>query len=368
MNLSELVFIPFIISLSTSMFPFCLSDYKFGKMIEKYSTPTDIVNSCLQESKIGKGRYGTIFETKWGDGVAAVKVITAVEGGADIDNKSSQARELIVFHRLNNKDVTPKFYGCLQRPEHLYLVQEKLYADLTEIGDGVALKFKALPPIKRLEAYKIIASKVMKLHQVGFTHQDLKPANIMVANKDFSDFRLIDFGLSKFIGRGYANGGSPFYNSEDKIKDVPIASVSHDIYALAMTIAVLETSLNAIFQDIPKPCFLVEFTPECKNKLRYNLNNSFESSDIPGIHEVISKGINLSESNYKSMKDLKNAIDDVIKQGVKVPVQNIENESDTKDRIVLIDSNNELSRSREKPGQFPDNEPSHQEILNKLEI
>ena len=372
MNLSKFVSFFTIISLSTSKFPFCLPDFEFGRKIEQYSTTTDVVNSCVQESKIGKGKYATIYETKWGNGVAAVKVITAVPGIKDIDNRSNQARELIILHKLNNKDVTPKFYGCLERPDYLYLVQENLYADLTDVGDGVALKFKALPPTKRLEAYKIIASKVMKLHEVGFTHQDLKPANIMVANEEFSDYRLIDFGLSKFIGRGYANGGSPYYNSEDKIKGIPIANISHDVYALAMTIAVLETSLNTIFQKVDRSCFMMELTEVCKDKLRDNLKNGFENSLIPEIHEVVLKGINLSKPNYNSMEDLKNAIDGVIKQGVNVVVEKIEieieNDNHKKDGSELIDSNHKLSRSQQKQGQFPDNEPSNEELMNKLEI
>jgi serine/threonine protein kinase len=46
-----------------------------------------------------------------------------------------------------------------------------------------------------------LCTAVYYIHSYGITHRDLKPENILIANdKDPSDIRILDFGLSKIIG------------------------------------------------------------------------------------------------------------------------------------------------------------------------
>ena len=48
-----------------------------------------------------------------------------------------------------------------------------------------------------------ISSAIFYLHSFGIAHRDLKPENIMMTDsKDTADIRILDFGLSKFIGPG----------------------------------------------------------------------------------------------------------------------------------------------------------------------
>lgn len=48
-----------------------------------------------------------------------------------------------------------------------------------------------------------ISNAIFYLHSFGIAHRDLKPENIlMVDNTETADLRILDFGLSKFIGPG----------------------------------------------------------------------------------------------------------------------------------------------------------------------
>lgn len=46
-----------------------------------------------------------------------------------------------------------------------------------------------------------LATAIYYLHSYGIAHRDLKPENVlMTSNSEDADLRILDFGLSKFIG------------------------------------------------------------------------------------------------------------------------------------------------------------------------
>ncbi len=48
-----------------------------------------------------------------------------------------------------------------------------------------------------------ISTAIFYLHSFGIAHRDIKPENILMTdNTDTADIRILDFGLSKFIGPG----------------------------------------------------------------------------------------------------------------------------------------------------------------------
>ena len=38
---------------------------------------------------------------------------------------------------------------------------------------------------------------IEKMHQLGYTHNDIKPGNMVLSREDSTRFMLIDFGLAK---------------------------------------------------------------------------------------------------------------------------------------------------------------------------
>jgi serine/threonine protein kinase len=150
-------------------------------------------------------------------------------------------RELIIIQFLNQFPETNsvKLYGILydETKENCYLVLERLNADLKNIS--IDLSKDTIKNNGRLTAlqYKSIFYKLLKsvnaIHSLGFIHNDLKLANIMINDKDI---KIIDFGLAKFIGLSPLTSQVNNY-STSKIIRAPDdrISFSTDSYSIGIT-------------------------------------------------------------------------------------------------------------------------------------
>ncbi|WP_257207101.1 protein kinase domain-containing protein [Bacillus thuringiensis] len=84
----------------------------------------------------------------------------------------------------------------------------------------------------------------MRLHQLGYVHRDLTPANIIINNHDNS-IRIIDFELTRKIGdmspifQGYTEG----FASPQQIKEEQ-PSIQDDIYSLGCSMIFILTGKN----------------------------------------------------------------------------------------------------------------------------
>ena len=81
--------------------------------------------------------------------------------------------------------------------------------------DGETLRQKQLPiPFAEVLSVAIqVASGLSAAHQAGILHRDIKPENIMAA-KDGSHLKILDFGISKFKEQQTISGDGPFRNAE----------------------------------------------------------------------------------------------------------------------------------------------------------
>lgn len=62
-------------------------------------------------------------------------------------------------------------------------------------------KFR-IPEARACKIIHSLATSLFYIHSYGITHRDLKPENVlMVDETDSSDVKLVDFGLSKIIGK-----------------------------------------------------------------------------------------------------------------------------------------------------------------------
>jgi serine/threonine protein kinase len=150
-------------------------------------------------------------------------------------------KEIIMLQLFNQfpETNTVQFYGIYisDDRENVYLVLERLETTLHNISIRVKHDDTKNRGRFNAEQYKIIFYKLLKsinaIHSLGFVHNDIKLANIMINN---DDIKLIDFGLSKFIGL------SPIL---DQVRDYDTTSVikapdhrisfSTDIFSLAST-------------------------------------------------------------------------------------------------------------------------------------
>jgi serine/threonine protein kinase len=149
-------------------------------------------------------------------------------------------KEIIILQLLNQypETNTVQLYGLLftNNRENCYLVLERLETTLHHIS--ISFKNDETRNKGRLNAeqYKIIFYKLLKsidtIHSLGFFHTDIKLTNIMLKG---NDIRLIDFGLSKFIGLSPLTNQVTTYSTTPNIlaPDSSRISYSTDMFSLA---------------------------------------------------------------------------------------------------------------------------------------
>ena len=156
--------------------------------------------------------------------------------------KKDMMRELIIIQFLNQfpETNTVRLYGILYDgpKENCYLVLERLNADVTNISIKIIMDDSKKNGILTSLQYKTIFYKLLKsvhaIHSLGFIHNDIKLANIMIND---TDIKIIDFGLAKFIGLNPLRDQVTYYMTTKIIKapDSRI-SFSSDSFSIAATI------------------------------------------------------------------------------------------------------------------------------------
>lgn len=258
---------------------------------------------------LGEGSYGLVHEIKWNGKPAAVKL---VELPITKSYKNIQEFEIAVMSTMNGENAVVGFYGCMEAFDGLYLVQEKLYKDFDSAS--MLLKFKLLPFYGRLKGYIRMTEIYEKLHEKKVSHQDIKPGNIMAVDDKLKDFRIIDFGLSVKINKDVV-GGTPAFNSPEKINEDGKAFASQDVYALALTIAVIETSFNAIFSKVRSKCLTSKMTNDniCYKKIPKNIQANLQITNGKSLIPILLDAIAFDpELRIQSMKTFGNKLNDLL--------------------------------------------------------
>jgi serine/threonine protein kinase len=236
---------------------------KIDKMEIKVFEPYEISIITTTEKK-PSGSFGEISLGFIIDGNIPVVVKRYKDWDSTKVFKKDMMRELIIIQFLNQfpETNTVRLYGILydESKENCYLVLERLNADLTNISikliNNDSKKNGILTPLQ----YKTIFYKLLKsihaIHSLGFIHNDIKLANIMIND---TDIKIIDFGLAKFIGLNPLRDQVDTYMTTKVIKapDERI-SFSSDSFSIAATIVHLvrreyfsiETLNNRIIQMI----------------------------------------------------------------------------------------------------------------------
>jgi serine/threonine protein kinase len=156
---------------------------------------SDIVFDKSQPSDLS-GTYGTILFGTYGSiPIVLKKYKDALVNPTCVKDKMV---EILILQHLNQypEAKVVKFYGTCLVKDYLYLVLERLDKNLDQVIK-TELDQQHLTHI----FYRLLQA-VDSIHCLGFVHNDLKLGNIMVNQKDFSSLKLIDFGLSKFVGLG----------------------------------------------------------------------------------------------------------------------------------------------------------------------
>lgn len=200
------------------------------------------------EKEVGRGGFGTIYKVIDPSGQSyALKVLTEA-------NPQLLANEIRVIANISKSPACNAALVCYYDAFVLNWQGKLVYGILTEFIEGVDLyacmkeRQIAFQQGQVMTIAVWLASVLVSLHQAGYVHLDIKPSNIMI--QPDGNLKLVDFGLSCFIGANYQQypviachgrpGGTPGYMAPElasgKVMDNPeLYLKTADIFAAGVT-------------------------------------------------------------------------------------------------------------------------------------
>lgn len=171
---------------------------KWVNQIKKVIGYANLLDFYILKDSLGKGKFGTVrsgIHKKTGKKVAIKVMKKSAMKPVDIELVKQEIEILKVCQHPN----LLRMLDVFENTEYIYIVTE-----LLEGGDLFAYLEKHKFKVPETRAAKIIhslAAGLYYLHSYGIVHRDIKPENILMVDKsEDSDVKIVDFGLSKFIG------------------------------------------------------------------------------------------------------------------------------------------------------------------------
>jgi hypothetical protein len=156
-------------------------------------TVPDEIGGFRLEDVIGRGGMGVIYRAQQPglDRTVAIKVI-APEHAADARFRERFAREARLTAALDHPNIVP-VYATGDDGGRLYLVMRYI------AGVNLARRLKdgPLSPAEAAEIVAQVGSALDAAHERGLVHRDVKPANILLAERVY----LTDFGITRELVR-----------------------------------------------------------------------------------------------------------------------------------------------------------------------
>lgn len=288
------------------VFPSCVSREGFkAKFKEDFGDTNFYILTADKNLRIGKGSFGEVFKIPFrnkGLGLinySAVKIQRMKNWHAhEVANAESEIAITKEIMDVQDKK-KPKveaiirmfecyYYGFEEGSKvfhrHLIIANEMMAGDF-KFNDKMRAVWVKKPPFERAKVYGEMGEKLQVLHTNDYVHSDIKPENVFYANDGFADIRFGDLGFAGKVGQ-FPKGGSSFYLSPERINAAsPKLAKGDDIYALGMTIVVLELTDGVVLESgVSVDCFFVSFDSLCKN-LYKTIEGHFvkEFNDIIGL-------------------------------------------------------------------------------------
>ena len=128
-------------------------------------------------------------------------------------------------------DEKPYYFGRINQR----LEGEELFTYLVDLDSG---EFKPCAAEMRIKIAHAILTDMVKIHEKGIYHLDLKPENIMIAEKDGSvSLRVIDFeACTSDLETNNSYGTMGYFPPEHFLSKDKYSSEKRDVYALACTL------------------------------------------------------------------------------------------------------------------------------------
>lgn len=192
---------------------------------------------------VGRGGMGQVYEAEnltLGKRVALkfidAQVASTTDGLERFDREARAAGWIESSHIVQVFDVGRMPNG---KP---FIVMELLRGET--LGQRIA-RVGRMDPIQAIHIVMQTLRGLHRAHQVGIIHRDLKPDNVFLVQTDGdpSFVKILDFGISKFIGRARPMSpstptergvvlGSPYYIAPEQARSVDDLDVRADIWSM----------------------------------------------------------------------------------------------------------------------------------------
>jgi serine/threonine protein kinase len=178
---------------------------------------------------LGRGVTGDIWRA-YDSATDRVVALTLLPPHLTHDQSFAQQfrRDLQATAELNNPHVVPI--------HNFGEIEGRLYVDMRLIEGqplSTALAHGPLPVVRAVKIVTQICTALDAVHRAGLVHGDIKPSNVVIAERDFA--YLIDFGIARAVERNATTAdltaaGSPY---QDPVKsDAGHTDPRSDMYAL----------------------------------------------------------------------------------------------------------------------------------------
>lgn len=283
--------------------PQCLSFREFFSTHKDALGGMTLQQVCSRENYIGGGSFGKVFKNTWYGKPAAYK---------HNEIKLPLYRTIFLNEARYMGDLRGvsgviEFYGCLEANMYVGFFHERLADDLDKKGSD----FRELRPAKRVSIYKRLAETLDRIHDKQITHNDIKPENFMATDDDFTDVKLIEFGMSCQLNQ-LCFGGSPLYNAPEKIVEIEQSkrgkftpSIYMDSWAFLVFIAVMENEGKTHHNiNVPDKCLLVEMSDACYRQIKKNIESKMMDSSPDELRSFVLSGLEFEPTKRPEMNKI----------------------------------------------------------------
>ena len=238
---------PNIIEFEENNKDFLGQDYLESKSPGVNSYTNYLANTSKQ---LSNGKFGEVFQLKYNEKIVFKKLIIYTKEDEKYYYREIEMLRFICEHEVEEYKVLTvcrshaiaAFVGCIFDKKAIYIFLEKMSFDLST--DNIQLAYRALSHFDRLRIMLDIIDRFIEFHETKFVHSDIKPQNIMMKNDDFTDFRIIDLGMSNREGDENFIGATPSYLPNEMFAFMiglnKFLFFQNDIFALGKTFTEME--------------------------------------------------------------------------------------------------------------------------------
>src|ERR1700737_189853 len=199
-------------------------------------------------STIGSGGFGTVYlaEDTWIDKKVALKV--PHKQGLDFGELLREPRLLATLNHPNVVTIL-----TAEKQENVFFIVMEFVPGRTL--ESIIAREGALELTRALDYTCQICNAVDHAHRQGVLHRDLRPSNVLVADRGL--LKVADFGTSRFLeiaAHGTTVIGSPPYMAPEQFQGKAV--FASDIYSLGVTMYQMLTGV--LPYDTPSPADLAK--------------------------------------------------------------------------------------------------------------